>query len=131
MIADARANPLVRDDLAVLDLGIAAYAGMPLTDEAGNVLGSLCAIDTEPRTWTTPELDMLRDIARACSTDLRLRLARFDAGREGDRRDEFEQAQRRAYERSQTLLLASQAFTDTRTTEDVRARIGESSSPSS
>ena len=125
VIADVRAHPLVRDDLAVLDLGIAAYAGMPLTDEAGNVLGSLCAIDTEPRTWTAPELDMLRDIARACSTDLRLRLARFDAGREGDRRDEFEHAQRRAYERSQTLLLASQAFTDTRTTEDVRARIGE------
>jgi GAF domain-containing protein len=125
VIADTRAHPLGRDNLAVPELGVAAYAGVPLTDEAGNVLGSLCAIDTEPRTWTAEELETLLDVARACSTDLRLRLARFDASQEGDRRDEFEQAQRRAYERSQTLLLASQAFTDTRTMEDVRARIGD------
>ena len=125
VIDDARTQPLVRDNLAVLDLGVVAYAGMPLTDEAGNVLGSLCAIDTEPRTWTPEQLDTLNDIARACSTDLRLRLARHDADQERGRRDEFEQAQRRAYERSQTLLLASQAFTDTRTIEDVRRRIGE------
>ena len=124
VIADAREDPLVRDNLAVLELGVVAYAGMPLTDEACNVLGSLCAIDTVPRAWTSEQLDTLRDIARACSTDLRLRLARYDAGLEHDRRDEFEQAQRRAFERSQTLLLASQAFTDTRTVEDVRRRIG-------
>ena len=125
VIADTGAHPLGRDNLALPDLGVAAYAGMPLTDEAGNVLGSLCAIDTEPRTWTAAQLETLLDIARACSTDLRLRLARFDADQEGDRRDEFEQAQRRAYARSQTLLLASQAFTDTRTVEDVRSRIRE------
>ncbi|MDT7581719.1 MAG: hypothetical protein QOK35_2983, partial [Pseudonocardiales bacterium] len=125
VIGDAREHPLVRDNLAVADLGVVAYAGMPLTDEAGNVLGSLCAIDIEPRSWTAAQLDTLDDLARACSTALRLRLARFDADRERDRRDEFEQAQLRAYERTQTLLLASQAFTDTQTTDDVRDRIRE------
>ena len=125
VVADARADPLLRGRPAVAELGFAAYAGMPLTDEIGHVLGVLCAVDHAPRDWTPEELDTLRDIARACSTALRLRLARYDAGQEGDRRDEYEQAQRRAYDRSQTLLLASQAFTDTRTVEDVRARIGD------
>ena len=125
VIADARQDPRLRNGPAVVDVGIVAYAGMPLTDEAGHVLGVLGALDDAPRAWTAEQLATLRDVARACSTDLRLRLARYDAGQEGDRRNEFEEAQRRAYDRSQTLLLASQAFTDTRTVQDVRVRIGE------
>ena len=42
VIADARTHPLVRRNLAVVDLGVVAYAGMPLTDGGGLVLGSLC-----------------------------------------------------------------------------------------
>jgi len=71
--ADARIYAQVRDNLAIPDLGVVAYAGMPLTDTDGRVLGSLCAIDTEPRAWTTNELAVLSD---ACSSELRLRLAR-------------------------------------------------------
>ncbi len=125
VITDARRHPRHRDTPAVLDLGVVAYAGVPLADGAGNVLGALCAVDTEPRSWTDDQLATLRDIARACATELRLRLVRFDARQDGSRRDEFEAAQRRAYERSQTLLLASQAFTDTRTVDDVRTRFHE------
>jgi GAF domain-containing protein len=123
VITDARRDRLVREEQA--DAGGVAYAGMPLTDGEGHVLGSLSVMDREPRIWSDDQIDTLRDIARACSTELRLRLARYDAGREGNRREEFEQAQRRAFERSQTLLLASQAFTRTRTVQDVRARIAE------
>lgn len=123
VVDDAREHPHVRDNLALPDLGVIAYAGMPLTDGAGSVLGSLCAIDTEPRRWTETELANLRRIAEACSTELRLRLAMFDAGREEVRRDRVETAQQRSYDRSQTLLLASQAFTDTSSVDDVLARI--------
>ena len=49
---DARIDPQVRDNLAIPDLGVVAYAGMPLTDADGRTLGSLCAIDTKPRRWT-------------------------------------------------------------------------------
>ena len=77
-----------------------------MTDEAGNVLGSLCAIDSEPRQWTAAQLDLLRDLADACSTELRLRLARFDAREERRRRDELEQRLQRSFDRSQTLLAA-------------------------
>lgn len=123
IIADAREHPLVRDNLAVPDLGVVAYAGMPLTDQDGFVLGSLCAIDHRPRAWTDAQLRTLARIADACSTDLRLRLSRFDHGVEELRRDALELAHDRAYDHSQTLLHASQLFSDAATVDDVAARV--------
>lgn len=123
VVQDARTDPLARDSPAVPDLNLIAYAGMPLTDADGNVLGSLCAIDHRPRAWTDAELDLLRRIARACCSELRLRIARRAATRERRRRDEIEEGQRRAFERSQILLTASQAFTDTVTVADVRTQV--------
>jgi GAF domain-containing protein len=73
---DARIYAQVRDNLAIPELGVVAYAGMPLTDGDGRTLGSLCAIDTRPRAWTKAELEILRDLAEACSSELRLRIAR-------------------------------------------------------
>jgi GAF domain-containing protein len=49
VVEDARLDPLVRDNLAVRDLGVIAYAGMPLTLASGHVLGSFAAIDVVPR----------------------------------------------------------------------------------
>ena len=37
IVPDARAHPLLRDNRAVLDLGVVASAGMALTDETGNL----------------------------------------------------------------------------------------------
>jgi GAF domain-containing protein len=125
VVTDAREHPLVHDNLAVRDLGVIAYAGMPLTDDAGNVLGSLCAIDDRPRDWTDDELDILRDLADACATELRLRLVRFEAQLERARRDELEAELRRSFDRARTLLIASEAFTDTVTVDDVRRRTAE------
>jgi GAF domain-containing protein len=73
---DARIYAQVRDNPAIPDLGVVAYAGMPLTDADGRTLGSLCAIDTRPRAWTKAELAILEDLAAACSSELRLRIAR-------------------------------------------------------
>ena len=87
------------------------------------MLGSLCAIDTAARRWTAAELTNLGRIARACSTELRLRLSGFDAGREEERRDHVEAVRGRSYSRSETLLRASQAFADTSDVDDVLARI--------
>jgi GAF domain-containing protein len=125
IVSDARDHPLVCDNLAVPDLGVIAYAGLPLTDAAGNVLGSLCAIDIRPRRWTSVELDALGEIAGTCSTELRLRLARVDADVERERRDQLEQRLRRSFDQSQALLNAAQSFADTATVEDVRTRVSE------
>jgi GAF domain-containing protein len=125
IVSDARGHPRLRDNLAITDLGVIAYAGIPLTDADGNVLGSLCAIDTRPRTWTATEIEALHDLAHDCSTELRLRLARHDADRERSRHDRLEVALRRSFDQSQTLLSASQAFTATATMADVRDQVSE------
>ncbi|MEV4343192.1 GAF domain-containing SpoIIE family protein phosphatase [Actinoplanes sp. NPDC049596] len=85
IVVDARADERVRGNLAIDDLGVVGYAGMPLTDEDGHVLGSLCAIDSAPRNWTKAELSLLADLAAACSDSLRARIAKFRAERQESR----------------------------------------------
>ncbi|MEV6490829.1 GAF domain-containing SpoIIE family protein phosphatase, partial [Actinoplanes sp. NPDC051633] len=86
------------------------YAGVPLTDDAGLVLGSLSAIDTAPRRWTPDELALLADLGASCSDSLRLRIAHQRAQRQQDQA---------ALDRSQLLLRASTALAKTNTAEDV------------
>ena len=74
VVTDARLDPRVRDNLAVPDLSVIAYLGAPLTDSEDNVLGALCAIDDNPRTWTDDDLAALVDLAAAGSSELRLRI---------------------------------------------------------
>jgi len=80
VVEDAREHPLVRDNLAIPDLNVIAYAGMPLVDVDGRVIGSLCAIDGQPRRWSDEDLAVLVDLADACSSELQLRAMRERAG---------------------------------------------------
>ena len=75
VVTDAKADPRVRDNLAIPDLGVQAYAGFPLVDEEGNVLGSFCVIDDTPRVWTEGELESVADIAAAAASEIRARAA--------------------------------------------------------
>jgi serine phosphatase RsbU (regulator of sigma subunit) len=130
-------------DLGV-DLGVVAYAGMPLTDDRGHVLGSLCAIDVRPREWEKRELGDLADLAAVCSAELRLRgLTRSsvqqrraaDAARHvaETAQHRAEQANARAKEagarvrvalaRSELLLRAAEDLADTSGLGDVRRRL--------
>jgi len=45
IITDAREHALMSDNLAVRDLGLVAYAGMPLVLSDGHAVGAFCAID--------------------------------------------------------------------------------------
>ncbi len=72
VISDARTHPLVHDNLAIRDLQVIAYAGIPLITDEGHVLGSFCVIDHEPRVWTDRELDILRDLAASVMTEIAL-----------------------------------------------------------
>ncbi|MEV7831704.1 SpoIIE family protein phosphatase [Streptomyces subrutilus] len=123
VLADARSEELTCSSLAIPDLGVVAYAGMPLTDAEGNVLGSLCAIDTSVRHWTERELRDLTDLAAACSSDLQLRIAsghREQARREAQAaRDTAEQA----LAGTELLLRAAEELTGATTLSDVRRRV--------
>ncbi len=75
VVTDAKADERVRDNLAIPDLGVQAYAGFPLVDDEGNVLGSFCVIDDAPRQWTAEELESVADIAAAAASEIRARRA--------------------------------------------------------
>src|SRR3954464_7514005 len=64
VIEDAREHPLVRNNLAIRDLDVIAYAGVPLKTSDGVVLGTFCAIDHQPRVWTEADLAFVGEMAR-------------------------------------------------------------------
>jgi GAF domain-containing protein len=72
IVDDAREHELLRDNLAIRDMGVIAYAGIPLIDPEGNALGTLCVIDSQPRHWTTNQVQLLADLAASVVTEITL-----------------------------------------------------------
>ena len=70
VVANAHDDPLVSENLAIMELGVIAYAGVPLRTGTGPIVGSMCAIDHAPRQWTGSELGLLTEIAAGCSDEL-------------------------------------------------------------
>ncbi|WP_415938217.1 GAF domain-containing SpoIIE family protein phosphatase [Streptomyces sp. 039-1] len=123
VVDDARADARTRDSLAIPDLGVIGYAGMPLTDTDGHVLGSLCAIDTRPREWTARELSVLEDLASACSTELRLRVVSRQKEQARSEADALAERLRITLDHSLLLLRAADALADTTGLADVRRQV--------
>jgi len=71
-ITDARSlsNPLVAGEF-----GLRFYAGMPLQTEDNYNLGTLCIIDKVPRTLTTEEREILKQLAQIVMREMELRVA--------------------------------------------------------
>lgn len=90
IVADARQHPLVCQNQAISDVGVIAYLGVPLTTIDGHTLGSLCVMDTQPRSWTACDVGLLEDLAAAAMTEI---------ARHGEARDR--QAAEVALQRSQ------------------------------
>ncbi|MBD5785652.1 SpoIIE family protein phosphatase [Cellulosimicrobium terreum] len=112
VVEDARLVPWLADNRAIDDLGVVAYAGFPIFDPRGQVVGSLCAIDHRPRTWTEVELATLTDLAAACTSELRLRLAQARARR-------MQRAALAANRRARLLLGLSETFAAATSVRDV------------
>jgi GAF domain-containing protein len=72
IVTDSREHPVLRDNLAIRDLGVIAYAGIPLIDADGYALGTLCVIDSQPRHWTSHQIQLLSDIAASVVTEISL-----------------------------------------------------------
>ncbi|MBI3964445.1 MAG: PAS domain S-box protein [Chloroflexi bacterium] len=103
VVVDAREHPLVRDNPAIAELSVVAYAGMPLITSDDQALGTLCAIDSQPRNWTTTELEILRNLAASALSELELRLLT------GRLQQQAEQIAYERDEREQTLQQLSLA----------------------
>ncbi len=74
-VTNALEDPLVRDNLAIPDLGVIAYLGVPIMTAEGHTLGSFCVIDSKPRAWTDEEETILRDLTKSLQTELNLKAA--------------------------------------------------------
>ncbi len=114
VVPDTWADAPLADHAAVRDLDVRAYAGFPLLDVSGQVIGSLCAIDHVPRAWSADELASLADLAGACSSELRLRGER-------ERARAAQRVATDAHRHSRLLLMMAEAFTAAITVDDVAA----------
>lgn len=63
VVTDARQVDFLKNNLAIPDLNVIGYLGMPLTTSDGYTLGSLCVIDSQPREWQAWEMEILEDLA--------------------------------------------------------------------
>jgi len=130
VLADVRQHQRACGSAALCDLGIIAYAGMPLTDSEGHVLGSLCAIDTRPRAWSPWDQAGLADLAAACCAELRLRIMSRYAAHAQDAAERSQAAARQyaaqarlALDSSELMLRAAEELADTAGLADVRRRV--------
>jgi diguanylate cyclase (GGDEF)-like protein/PAS domain S-box-containing protein len=85
VIADARTHPAFAGSPAVADLGVVAYAGVPIVTRDGHALGTVCAIDTRPRDWTAEELEVVQLLADQATARIDLRLAVHDTAEQAER----------------------------------------------
>ena len=79
VLEDATQLPVFRDVPTVASLGVRAYAGIPLKTEAGQVLGSFCAVDFKAKQWTEQDIEILQELAHSAMREIRLRRALHDA----------------------------------------------------
>lgn len=76
VIEDTTQDPRFRENPAVTGPpSVRFYAGAPLTSEDGYNLGTLCIVDTRPRTLTPAQVETLVDLSRVVVDELELRLA--------------------------------------------------------
>ncbi len=97
-IEDARSDAVLHDNGAIDDLGVIAYAGVPIVDTDGHRLGSFCVIDSDPHDWTQDELEVLETLSLAIVHEVSLRRAL----------DKERQAKQAATEALRSLLAIQQ-----------------------
>jgi diguanylate cyclase (GGDEF)-like protein/PAS domain S-box-containing protein len=74
VVPDATRDPRFADNpLVTGDLAIRFYAGAPIVTDDGHALGTVCVIDTRPRTLTASQLRCLNALARQAAVLIGLR----------------------------------------------------------
>ncbi|MFF8507858.1 SpoIIE family protein phosphatase [Streptomyces sp. NPDC015492] len=118
VVGDARTDARVRDFAPAAWFGAVACAAVPLTDDAGTLLGALCALDFVPRSWSERDREVLEDLARACSTQLRLQALARQA-----QQDRMQAATMLG--NSRLLLRAAETMARTSGLEQVRRQVSD------
>lgn len=72
IVGNAVSDPRLQDHRAVVELGVVAYAGIPLTTAEGHTIGTFCVLDLVARDWTDDKLAVLADLAAIAIDEIRL-----------------------------------------------------------
>jgi len=112
VVPDTRKDSRVWDNPSIPEFGVLAYAGFPIFDQRGRVVGTLCAMDDEPHDWSEADLATLADLTAACTSELQLRIAHERATR-------MQNLAIQATRRNRLLLMLSEAFADATSVQDV------------
>ncbi|MDR5857673.1 PAS domain S-box protein [Caballeronia sp. LZ062] len=80
VVQDARTDPRFRDNPAVIGAtSVRFYAGVPLRSSDGHAIGTLCAVDTVPRTLSPEDGAAMRDLAAIVERELLSRESTYSA----------------------------------------------------
>ena len=78
VVEDALRDPRTVGDAAIEGFNAFAWAGFPIDDEDGVVLGTFCVMDSSPHEWTPTDLMVLATLAKAASTEIALLRSRAE-----------------------------------------------------
>jgi diguanylate cyclase (GGDEF)-like protein len=73
IVRNSAEHETLRDNFARTELGVVAYAGVPLRTAEHRTIGALCAIDSKPVNWTDEQIATLEDLASAAMAEIELR----------------------------------------------------------
>jgi GAF domain-containing protein len=73
VVEDARTHDLVKDNLAIPELNVVGYLGVPIHGPDGEALGALCVTCPHSHRWTEQDVSLLEDLAACASEQVRLR----------------------------------------------------------
>ncbi|MGF1598962.1 MAG: SpoIIE family protein phosphatase [Acidimicrobiales bacterium] len=71
LIDDTRKDPRTADNPSIESMGVLAWAGVPLRDGDGEVIGTVCVVDTAPRSWSAADTGLLAQLAEIATDQIR------------------------------------------------------------
>jgi len=75
IVDDARLDPRTSASCPIEPGIVIAWAGFPILDQAGHVVGALCVADDLPRHWSATEIEVLATLALVASREVALQVA--------------------------------------------------------
>lgn len=71
MVNDTRVDVRTADNPSIESMGVLAWAGAPVRGPDGDVLGTVCVVDTTPRSWTHSDGLLLSELAEIAADEIR------------------------------------------------------------
>jgi sigma-B regulation protein RsbU (phosphoserine phosphatase) len=75
MIDDARLDPRTSAGYRAEQTGMIAWAGFPVHDPDGHVVGALCVAGCQPRRWSPADVEILQTLALVAAGEVALQVA--------------------------------------------------------